>query len=230
MPTQAEKPVMTAEKQAPVIDVDRNRREYRRLARIYDLLAVPWLTSGVRREAVVQLRLKPGDTVMDLGCGTGLTLPFLLAAVGPSGRVVVADLSAEQLARAQSRAAEAGWQNVSFVEANAEELDLGDQFDGIVSSYTHDIMTSPLAVERAVAHLKPGGRFVAIGFARPTGWRSPLNIPFVAFYRAFRVPVNWDAPTSAQPWTHLEQALGPLKLKRRFLGIWYRAIGVKRAH
>lgn len=211
----------------PVVDADRNQREYRRLASFYDLLAVPWLTTGVRREAVARLRLSPGDSVLDLGCGTGLTLPILAAAVGPTGRVVGVDLSPEQLERARRRIAVAGLQNVSLVQANAEELTLGEQFDGVLSTYTHDIMTSPLAVERAVAHLKPVGRFAAIGFARPTGWRSPLNLLFEAFYTCLRIPVNWDAETSSRPWTNLERQLGPLKVRRRFMGTWYRAVGVK---
>ena len=212
---------------SPVIDAARNQREYRRLAGFYDLLAVPWLTTGVRREAVDRLRLRPGDSVLDLGCGTGLTLPILAEAVGPSGRVVGVDLSTDQLERARQRIIAAGFQNVSFVQTNAEELDLGEQFDGILSTYTHDIMTSALAVDRAVGHLKPGGRFVAIGFARPTGWRSPLNLVFKAFYAALRIPVNWDAETSGRPWTSLERQLGPLNVKQRFIGTWYRSVGVK---
>jgi ubiquinone/menaquinone biosynthesis C-methylase UbiE len=211
----------------PVIDAARNQREYRRLAGFYDLLAVPRLTTGVRREAVDRLRLRPGDSVLDLGCGTGLTLPILAEAVGPTGRVVGVDLSTEQLERARQRIIAAGFQNVSFVQTNAEELDLGEQFDGILSTYTHDIMTSALAVERAVTHLKPGGRLVAIGFARPTGWRSPLNLAFKAFYAGLRIPVNWDAETSGRPWANLERQLGPLNVKQRFIGTWYRSVGVK---
>ena len=113
------------------------------------------------------------------------------------------------------------------MQANAEELTLGEQFDGILSTYTHDIMTSPLAVQRAVAHLKPGGRFAAIGFARPAGWRSPLNLLFEAFYTCLRIPVNWDAETSGRPWTNLERQLGVLTVRHRFIGTWYRAVGVK---
>ncbi len=212
---------------APVIDTARNQREYRRISRIYDGLAVPWLTTGLRREAVARLRLRPGDSVMDLGCGTGLTLAVLAEVVGPKGRVVGVDLSPDQLARANDRIRAAGWQNVHLVPANAEELDLGEQFDGIISTYTHDIMTSPLAVERAVAHLKPDGGFVAMGFKRPTGWGAPLNAVFVAFYRLFRIPVNWEAETSSRPWTHLERHLASVKAGERFLGTWYRAVGVK---
>ena len=205
-------------------DIQRRRREYRRLARFYDLLAVPWLTNGVRAEAVARLGLRPGDSVMDLGCGTGLNLPMLVKAVGPNGRVVGVDLSPEQLAQAAQRVEEAGWANVFLVPGNAEELDLDEEFDGIISSYTHDIMTSAGAVERAAGHLRPGRRFVSLGFSRPTGWRSPLNIVFEAFYRLFNVPINWDRETSDRPWTYLEQRVGPVKVKQRFLGVWYRAV------
>jgi demethylmenaquinone methyltransferase/2-methoxy-6-polyprenyl-1,4-benzoquinol methylase len=208
-------------------DAARITREYRRLSGFYDLLAVPRLTNGVRREAVARLRLPAGGSVMDLGCGTGLNFPMLVQAIGPTGRVVGVDLSPDQLRRAGERAREAGWGNVSLVQANAEELELEEAFDGIISSYTHDIMTSPLAVERAVAHLARGGRFVSLGFCRSTGWRAPLNIVFTAFYRLFNVPINWDAETSSRPWTNLERQLGPAKVKRRFLGVWYRAVSVK---
>ncbi len=214
---------------APVIDAAANLHGYKRLSRIYDLLAVPWLTNGVRREAVAQLDLRPGDTLLDLGCGTGLNLRFLVDAVGPAGRVVGVDLSPHQLARARERAVAADWENVTLVEANAEMLSLDEQLDGILSSYTHDIMTSSLAVERAVAHLKPGGRFVALGFVRPTGWRAPLNLIFVAGFKMFRIPINWNAETSGRPWTNLERALGRVTVKRRFFGTWYRAVGTRSA-
>ncbi len=151
--------------QSPVIQ--RRKHGYQRLSRFYDLLAVPWLTNGVRREAVSRLRLRPGDSAIDLGCGTGLNFPMLVKAVGPTGRVVVVDLSPDQLGQAAQRVDENGWSNVFLVAANAEELDLGEEFQGIISSYTHDIMTSSLAVELAAGHLRPGGRFVALGFVGP---------------------------------------------------------------
>ena len=211
----------------PVIDAARNAHEYQRISRFYDLLAAPRFTNGVRREAVARLRLRPGDSAMDLGCGTGLNIPMLVRAVGSSGRVVAVDLSPDQLKQTRERAGRLGLRNVSLVQANAEELPLDEKFDGILSSYTHDIMTSPLAVERAAVHLKPGGRFVALGFCRPTGWRAPLNLLFMAFYRLFNIPINWDAETSDRPWSYLEAAVGRVKVERRFLGIWYRAVATK---
>ncbi|MCG6970554.1 MAG: methyltransferase domain-containing protein [Gammaproteobacteria bacterium] len=49
------------------------------------------------------MQLAPGGTVVDLGCGTGLNFPLLQQAVGPVGRVISVDLSAEMLARAGKR-------------------------------------------------------------------------------------------------------------------------------
>lgn len=214
-------------RQASVTDAGRTVRGYRRLARFYDLLAVPRLTRRQRRQAVAQLALRPGDSVLDLACGTGLSLPALIEAVGPVGRVVGVDLSQDQLARARQRVLVAGWQNVTLIAANAEELDLGQQFDGILCSYTHDIMTSRLAVQQAVEHLRPGGRFVAFGLKRPTGWRAPLNALLLAYYWVLRVPINWDPKTSRRPCAYLEEALGGVEVRERFLGLWYQAVGVK---
>ncbi|MBI1885853.1 MAG: methyltransferase domain-containing protein [Chloroflexi bacterium] len=208
-------------------DTDRTVRGYRWLARLYDLLAVPRLTARQRREAVAQLALRPGDSALDLGCGTGLSLPALAEAVGPAGRVVGADLSPDQLARARQRVEAAGWQNVSLVQANAEELDLGERFQGILACYVHDIMTSPAAAKKAVDHLKPGGRFVALGLKRPAGWLAPLNALFQLYFFVLRVPINWHPEASRRPWANLERLLGPLEIRERFFGTWYRAVGVK---
>jgi ubiquinone/menaquinone biosynthesis C-methylase UbiE len=58
----------------------------------------------LRRTAVEALRLRPGDSAIDVGTGTGLTLPYLAAAVGPAGRIVGLDRSPALLAGARDRA------------------------------------------------------------------------------------------------------------------------------
>ena len=207
-----------------MIDAARVQRRYRILARFYDLVAGP-PTARARRQAVALLALRGGDAVLDLGCGTGLSLPLLVDAVGLGGRVVGAELSPEMLARARQKVESTGWQNAALVQANAEELDLGEQFDGILAFYTHDIMTSAVAIERAVAHLKPGGRFVAAGVKLVSGWRSPLNAITAAY--SWPAVTNYDLKAAHRPWANLERLLGPLEVKERLLGTGYLAVGLK---
>ena len=59
---------------------------YGRRAAVYDYELMP--VAPLRREAIAALALRPGDTVLDIGAGTGLSLPGLCEAVGPAGRVV----------------------------------------------------------------------------------------------------------------------------------------------
>ncbi len=209
-----------------MINVARVQRRYRILARFYDPLVAP-ATARLRRSAAASLALRPGDSVLDLGCGTGLSLPLLVEAVGRQGRVVGAELTPEMLVRAREKVRTAGWQNVTLVQANAEELDLGEQFDAILAFYTHDIITSPLAAERAVAHLKPGGRLVAAGGKLARGWRSPLNAITIAY--SWPAITNYDLEAARRPWAHLERLLGPLEVKERLFGTTYLALGVKPA-
>src|SRR4051794_3415396 len=66
------------------------------------------------------LALKPGESVVDIGCGGGLTTLAAAKAVGPGGSAVGADLSAPLLELATGRAEEAGITNVRFVVADAQ--------------------------------------------------------------------------------------------------------------
>src|SRR3974377_1897079 len=89
------------------------RRTWTRWAPIYDLrvrLFLRW-----RAPAVEKLRLRPGDFVLDLACGTGLNFRLLRERVGPDGRVIGLDLTRAMLRRSQQRAASHDWCNISWL-------------------------------------------------------------------------------------------------------------------
>lgn len=71
-----------------------------------------------QQETVAALQLRPGDTVVDLGCGTGLNFSYLHAAVSESGHIIGVDLTAAMLAKAKHRVQKAGWNNVTLIEAD----------------------------------------------------------------------------------------------------------------
>src|ERR1700761_6492928 len=97
---------------------------YRKKAKHYDLTSRLYPAPGYpqrtqRLRAVQALGLRPGDTVIDMACGTGLNFPLLQRAVGPGGRIVGVDLTDAMLARAEERIKENSWGNVSLVQADA---------------------------------------------------------------------------------------------------------------
>ncbi len=70
-------------------------RRYDLIARRYDTVSLErWLYAAPRARALDLLGAHPGDTVLDLGCGTGLNFPRLIAMVGPGGQVIGVDASA----------------------------------------------------------------------------------------------------------------------------------------
>ncbi|MEP6629166.1 MAG: methyltransferase domain-containing protein [Lapillicoccus sp.] len=92
------------------------------VAPFYDLVSVEWPVYRAGRVAGVEaLGLRPGDTVADVGCGTGLSLSLLRKAVGAHGGIVGVDASPTMLRQAAGRIASAGWGNVDLVRADAAE-------------------------------------------------------------------------------------------------------------
>ena len=139
-------------------------RFYQRHARIYDLSR--WLFLCKRHAAVTACALHPGDTVMEIGCGTGYNFLRLQHAVAASGQIIGVDLSPAMLARAEQRISRHGWQNVDLIRANGETVQLKARVDAVLFSYSLTMIPDwQAAVVSAVSHLKPGGRLVVLDFA-----------------------------------------------------------------
>jgi len=165
----------------PASPVDRRLGRYAVGARFYDLLSLerPVYRPG-RLLGVQLLGLQPGDRVLDLGCGTGLNLPLLRAAVGEQGRVVGLDLSPQMLARARHRVRSAGWGNVHLHQGDAAAVPLDQllpgQFDAVLMTYTMSIIEDyRKAWERCVAALAPAGRIALVDLGLPRGRWAPLR-------------------------------------------------------
>src|SRR4029079_8098195 len=85
------------------------------------------------RGTVERLRLKPGSTVLDVGCGSGASAIPAAQTVGPRGRVIGVDLAERLLALAQAKADAQNLSNIEFRQADMEKLGYPDEsFDAVV--------------------------------------------------------------------------------------------------
>jgi ubiquinone/menaquinone biosynthesis C-methylase UbiE len=191
---------------------------YRRLAAVYDL-STAWL-EPYRRRAISQLGLEPGDVVLDVGCGTGLSFQQIQAAVGPRGRLVGIEPSRDMLDHAHARVEAAGWDNVTLLEADAESAAIPGPVDAVLFAFTHDVLQSPKALANVLGQLHPGGRVAAAG-PKWAPLAPPLNLliwqvasQFVTTFEGF-----------GRPWAELERALSGLCVEEACFGCVYLAWG-----
>lgn len=200
---------------------ERAREMYRRHAGSYDSLGRILLAESVRRQAVDMLALKPGDFVLDVACGTGLSFPLIEEGIGPEGRLIGVDLSADMLAKARGKVVEAGWQNVTLIEAAVDEAAIPVEVDAVFFHFTHDVMRSQAALENVFSHAKPGARVVSAGGKWAPWWRAPVNLVMWRISRRYITTFEgFD-----RPWSHLRRFVPNLRIKPVLLGAGYIAWG-----
>ena len=106
-------------------------------------------------------KLKPGETVLDLGSGGGIDVLLSARRIGPSGKAYGLDMTDEMLALANENKRKAGAENVEFLKGEIESIPLPDNtVDVIISNCVINLSADKDRVLReAFRVLKPGGRF-----------------------------------------------------------------------
>jgi len=150
----------------------------------YDLLV--WLFTLGRERALRErilgfANLKPGETVLDVGCGTGSLAIAAKRHVGPTGTVCGIDASPEMLARASKKASKTGHE-VIFRNGAAQALPFPDgQFDAVLNTLMlHHLQRKAREQCAREIHrvLKPGGRALVVDFAAPAYQKKGLLAHF----------------------------------------------------
>jgi SAM-dependent methyltransferase len=123
----------------------------------------------------------PGDAVLDVAAGYGEPGLSAARAVGPGGRVVCADISAEMLAIGRERAAAEELDNVEFLEGDAEELAFAEaSFDAVLSRQGLQFLPDVAGVlARLRGFLKPRGRLAAAVWGPPTAVQFAAPVPLI---------------------------------------------------
>lgn len=195
---------------------------YRDKAAGYDRSAE--FTMPLRRRTIALLRLQPGQTVLDVGAGTGLSYALLLDGVGATGRVLAFEQSPEMFALARERVAHARWPHVWHANAAAETVQLPELADAVLFNYTHDICRTPVAVANILRQLKPGARVAMAGIKFFPWWTGPLNL--LAWMK--NRPYNARPADLWQPWSIVAAQCDGFSWSSTHWGMGYVASGIYR--
>jgi demethylmenaquinone methyltransferase/2-methoxy-6-polyprenyl-1,4-benzoquinol methylase len=156
----------------------RHAKTYDLAVKLYGLIGLP--IEKYRSRALELLQLQRGDCVIDLGCGTGLSFPLLMKAVGTEGHLVGVDVSSEMLACAQERVKRANWENVQLVHADIATYDFPAGVNGVLATGVFGyVRERERVIENISKALVPGGRLVIVDGKRPDRWPSWLFKLFV---------------------------------------------------
>ena len=194
--------------------------QYRRRAGFYDLELA--LLEPLRRRAIALLALRPGEVVLDVGCGTGLSLALLSQAIGANGRIVGIEQSPEMIELARQRVVQRQLPGVTLLNSPVEIAAIPVKADAALFHYTHDILRQAAAIAKVTAHLKPGARVVASGLKWAPSLLWPVNL--------LVLPAALNSVTSteglAAPWDRLSEHLDLLEVESVYFGGAYLARGV----
>ena len=201
-------------------DRDAALAQYRRRADVYDRELAPF--EPIRVQAIGCLGLQRGETVLDVGCGTGLSFEPLRQRVGKSGRVVGIEQCPEMMAKAQARVLDNHWHNVDLVCAPASAARVPGLADAALFHFTHDVLRESAAIGNVLAHLRRGAHVVASGLQLAPPWAWPVNA-FVLLAAMYSVS---SLEGLGHPWDKLARRLTDVQVQSALMGGAYVARGV----
>ena len=173
----------------------RVEKVYGVLARVYDDF-FDWALGPGRRRAVARLDVQPADRVLEIGVGTGLSLPLY-----PAGcEVVGIDISGPMLDRARTRLDGLRGADIRLLRMDARAVQFPDAyFDKVLAPYVISVVSDPQAVLAEMVRIcRPGGTIIVVNrFISGWRWLQPLErwVTPLSMWVGFRLDVPVEAVT-----------------------------------
>lgn len=205
-----------------VSDVYRKRaKNYNFTVQLYHLLG--FRIGSYREQAIESLHLKAGDTVVDVGCGTGANFPMLQERVGRNGKIIGVDFTDAMPAKARDRVERSQWRNVELVQSDVASYQFPDRVDGVVSTFA--IIYVPEfddVIRNGSRSLVTGGRLVVLDFKLPNRWMSRFAPYAIVDTRPWGLSIEM---ASRHPWESIAKYLKDMRLTERYGGFVFIAVG-----
>lgn len=203
---------------------------YRKYAENYDFVVKLYGLLGLRikkyrKIAIKYLELSKGDTVVELGCGTGLNFPLVLEKIGTEGKLIGVDLVDKMLVQARKRIEENGWKNVELIQSDISEYKFPDNLDGIFA--TGAIQYSPQhekIVKQGHDALKVGKNFVILDFKMSHGAARIFSSILFSFTKPFGADKEY---VKRKAWKSIEKYFEKTIFEEGWGGFLYISVGKK---
>lgn len=202
--------------------IEISKRFFDQQAHLYDFTRNHLLF--YRGKAISLLNLKKGDTVLEIGCGTGENFKQFNKILDNTGLIIGVDFSPKMLAKAKEKIQKYQYTNVFLIEADASCLKLDIQSDAVffadslfaIQNYTN-------ALNNAISLLRVGGKLVILDY-------KLSNHPFYSLFN--RLWIKWSnlfcGDFSRRPWDYLKVKLGSYKMIELLFGFRYILVAEKR--
>ena len=207
---------------------DKVQSTYQKISRRYDWHMKAYNLIGIRiadyrRHAVDLLQLKPGDHVVDLGCGTGLSFPHIMERIGPDGHLTGVDMTEGMLTCARERCDRAGWDNVELVQSEIGYYKFAESIDAVISTGVMGYVSEYNSVIQSAARaLTPDGQLVIVDAKQPDTW------PLWLFKLLFKIkkPLGLSIKYfDNRPWESVDNNFKKSTFEERYNGWVYFSTG-----
>lgn len=199
-------------------------------ARRYDFATILFRLVGLRMqtyrsETVDLLDLTPGDTVLELGCGTGLNFPLILEKIGPQGKLIGVDIAPGMLEVARRKTRKNNWKNIELIESDLTSFNFPIGVNAIFATGVFGYIPEyDRVIVKAYTALSSGGHFAILD------GKKPDNLPGFVFNLVLAIGKQYGYTGdyfNVSPWQSVERLFSNTTFNTRYGGMIYEASGVK---